>query len=143
MSKFAKPVAPHEGETPLNLRFITIGGEKYLVPSPYVAGHICTEGEANALNQTLAENARNNLSGKAKDGKLTQADVDAYLASYQFGAKGGFTANPVESMALAIARKKVNKKGLNASEITQAAHTLLASDKGHGIRKAAQAMIEA
>jgi len=110
---------------------------------PYAAGHVCTEGEANALNQTLAENCRNNLSGKAKDGKLSQADVDAYVASYQFGAKGGFTANPIESMALTIARKKVNKKDLRASEVTAAAHALLASDKGSAIRKAAAAMVEA
>jgi len=110
MSKSTKQVAPHEVESPLNLRLITIGGEKYLVPSPYSPGHVCTDGEANALNQLLAENCRNNLSGKAKDGKLSQADVDAYVASYQFGAKGGFTADPIASMALTIARKKVNKK---------------------------------
>ena len=139
MSKASKAVAAE----PLNLKMITIGGERFVMPMPYAAGHVCTEGEANALNQTLAENCRNNPSGKAKDGKLSQADVDAYVASYQFGAKGGFTANPIESMALTIARKKVNKKDLRASEVTAAAHALLASDKGSAIRKAAAAMVEA
>ena len=127
----------------MNLKFITIGGEKYLVPSPYSVGHVCTDGEANALNQTFVEAVRNNLAGKAKDGKLTQPDVDAYVANYQFGAKGGFTANPIESMALAIARKKVNRRGLSTSEVTAQAHALLASDKGIAIRKAAAAMVEA
>ena len=90
MSKASKQVAA-------TARTITIAGEQFAIPSPYVAGHVCTEGEAHALNQTLRENARNNLSGKAKEGKLTQADVDAYISSYQFGANGGgFTANPVE-----------------------------------------------
>jgi hypothetical protein len=129
--------------TPVNLKTITIGGAQFSIPSPYEAGHVCTEGEAHALNQTLAENCRNNLSGKAKDGKLTQADVDAYVASYQFGAKGGSVANPIESMALAIARKKINKNGLSASEVTAAAHALLAGDKGTAIRKAAATMVEA
>ncbi len=118
MSKSAKAIVPHEVETPINIKFITIGGDKYLVPSPYAAGHVCTEGEANALNQVLSENLRNNLSGKAKNGKLTQEDVDAYLASYQFGSKGGFVSNPVESMALQIARRKVKAKGMKASDIT-------------------------
>jgi hypothetical protein len=140
MSKTSKQVAAE----PLNLKMVTIGGERFVMPSPYAAGHVCTEGEAHALNQTLGENVRNNLSGKAKEGKLTQADVDAYISSYQFGANGGgFTANPVESMALAIARKKINKKGLSASEVTAAAHALLASDKGAAIRKAAELMVAA
>ena len=130
-------------ESPINHKLVTIGGEQFTVALPYVAGHVINEGEASALNQTLIENARNNLSGRVKNANLTQADVDAYLASYQFGVKGGFTANPIESMALAIARKKVNKRGLSASEITAAAHALLASDKGSAIRKAAAAMVEA
>jgi hypothetical protein len=129
---------------PLNLKMITIGGERFVMPMPYAAGHVCTDGEANALNQTLAENCRNNLSGKAKGGELSQAEVDAYVASYQFGSKGGgFTANPVDAMALAIARKKINKKGLSASEVTAQAHALLAGDKGAAIRKAAEAMVAA
>jgi hypothetical protein len=143
MSKASKQVVLHEIESPLNLKFITIGGDQYLVPSPYAAGHVCTEGEANALNQTMQENVRNNLTGKAKDGKLTQEMVDQYVANYAFGNRTGFTADPIASMALAIARKKVNKKGLNASEVTAAAHALLASDKGAAIRKAAAAMVEA
>ena len=104
-----------------------------------------TAGEANALNQTYFENCRNNLSGRAKDGTLTQEIVDQYAASYVFGKRtGGFaSADPVESMALTIARKRVKSGGMSAAQITQAAHALLASDRGAGIRKAAQAMVEA
>jgi hypothetical protein len=122
---------------------ITISGSRFVIRVPYKVGHVCTEGEANALNQTLSENVRNNLAGRSKNGNLTQADVDEYLASYQFGQRNGFIADPIESMALAIARKKVNKRGLSASEVTAAAHKLLTSDKGAQIRKAAQTMVEA
>src|SRR6516162_9965317 len=101
---------------------ITIAGSRFVVPSPYKAGHTCTNGEANALNQTLAENVRNNLASRSKNGTLAQADVDEYLASYQFGQRNGFVVDPIESMALAIARKKINKRGLSAGEITAAAH---------------------
>jgi len=133
-SKQVDAVSTHE---------ITISESRFVIPTPYRAGHVCNEGEAHALNQTLSENVRNNLSGRSKKGDLTQADVDEYLASYQFGQRKGFVADPIESMALAIARKKVNKRGLSASEVTAAAHELLASDKGAAIRKAAQTMVEA
>ena len=124
---------------------ITIAGSQFTVPLRYAEGHVLIAGEANALNQTFLENCRNNLSGKAKDGTLTQEIVDQYAASYQFGQrKGGFgPSDPVESMALTIARKRVKSGGMSAAEITQAAQALLASDRGASIRKAAQAMIEA
>ena len=124
---------------------ITIAGSRFTVPVRYAEGHVLTAGEANALNQTYLENCRNNLSGKAKDGTLTQEIVDQYAASYVFGQRtGGFgPGDPVESMALTIARKRVKSGGMSAAEITQAAHALLASDRGASIRKAAQAMVEA
>ena len=124
---------------------ITIAGTRFTVPVRYAEGHVLTAGEANALNQTYLENCRNNLSGRAKDGTLTQEIVDQYAASYVFGQRtGGFASgDPVESMALTIARKRVKSRGMSAAEITQAAHALLASDRGASIRKAAQAMVEA
>ena len=70
---------------------ITIAGARFTVPLRYAEGHVLTAGEANALNQTYLENCRNNLSGKAKDGTLTQEIVDQYAASYVFGQRtGGF-----------------------------------------------------
>jgi hypothetical protein len=40
---------------------ITIAGSRFVIPSPYKAGHVCTEVEAHASNQTLLEKVRNNL----------------------------------------------------------------------------------
>jgi hypothetical protein len=50
----------------------TIQGLTFAVPQPYVAGQLdLTEGEASALNQTFAENIRNNFAGT-----IQQAEVD-------------------------------------------------------------------
>ena len=114
----------------------TIAGLHFKVSSPYSAGHVCTEGEARALNQTRVENIRNNLAAKAKDGVLTQADVEAYAASYVFGERtGGLrTQDPIEAEALEIARRLVRKKGQSKKENTDAARELLQSEKGDAIR---------
>src|SRR6266446_4903096 len=65
---------------------ITIAAQTFNVPLRYEEGHELSAGEASALNQTYHENIRNNLAKKAKEGTLTQADVDAYASEYQFGA---------------------------------------------------------
>ena len=57
---------------------ITILGLRFNVQSPYSAGHVCTKGEARALNQKRLESIRNHLAVMAKNGALTQTDVDAY-----------------------------------------------------------------
>src|SRR5262245_37189099 len=122
---------------------ITIVGVQFTLPVRYAEGHVLTAVEAGALNQAYFESIRNNLASKVKNGQVGQAEVDEYAAGFQFGGRSGFVANPVESMALAIARKKVDKRGLSASEITAAAHELLASEKGAAIKKAAVQMVEA
>lgn len=118
---------------------ITIAGAVFSVPNPYESGHQITAGEADALNQVLHENIRNNLAKKAKDGTLTQAEVDAYADHYEFGVRtgGGATRDPVRSRAMDIARDKV-KAGLakagkkvsefSAKQITEAAAKAL---EGH------------
>lgn len=107
------------------------------VPVPYAAGpHTLTEGEANALNQTLAENLSNNLrarvvagrpaieAGQNEDGTKRKAEaarpwtdeevqqlVDEYLADYEIGVRRSGTGeprvtDPVEREARKIARQK-------------------------------------
>src|SRR6516165_11527360 len=66
---------------------VMILGLRFNVQSPYSAGHVCTKGEARALNQKRLESVRNHLAVMAKNGVLTQADVDAYAASYVFGGR--------------------------------------------------------
>jgi hypothetical protein len=97
---------------------VTIMGLRFNVRAPYSAGHICTEGEARALNQTRTENIRNNLAAKAKNGGLTQADVDAYADLYVFGERtvGLLARDPIEAEALEMARRLARKKGQSTKE---------------------------
>ena len=96
------------------------------VPQPYAAGpHELTEGEASALNQTVAENLSNNLRAKLIEGQTdeqgnvtgphtpesAQALVDAYLATYEIGVRragsgAARVTDPVEREARKIARQK-------------------------------------
>ena len=122
-----------EIETGPATQSITILGTRFNVQSPYSAGHVCTKGEARALNQKRLESIRNHLAVMAKNGALTQADVDAYAASYVFGERTT-RRRPVEAEALALARRLVRKKGQSRKENTQAARELLQSEKGDAIR---------
>lgn len=76
---------------------LTIQKQTFLVPLPYVEGPCTlTSGEAAALNQTYAENIRNNFAQRMKaaaEGEnpraLTQEDLDAYCDDYEFGRRQG------------------------------------------------------
>ena len=72
----------------------------------------------------------------AKNGALTQADVDAYAASYVFGERTARRRiyEPVEAEALEMARRLVRKKGQSRKENTEAARELLQGEKGDAIR---------
>lgn len=78
---------------------ITIAKTEFTIPQPFEEGHVCTQNEANALNQLLAENCRNNFAErvkKAEDGqKPTQEDFDKYVAGYEFGIRSVTTSDPV------------------------------------------------
>ena len=122
-----------EIETGPATQSITILGLRYNFQSPYSVGHVCTKGEARALNQKRLESVRNHLAIMAKNGALTQADVDAYAASYVFGERTT-RRRPVEAEAIELARRLVRKKGQSRKENTEAARELLQSEKGDAIR---------
>jgi hypothetical protein len=93
-----------EIERGLATQSVTILGLRFNVQSPYSAGHVCTKAEAGALNQKRLESIRNNLAAAAKDGALTQADVNAYASLYVFGERTARRTNdPVEAEALELA----------------------------------------
>lgn len=107
---------------------ITIKGVLLKVISPYTAGHTLTEEEANVLNQTLAENLRNNFAPRIKkaiedvggdenavDTKSLQGELNDYTAEYEFGVRrgGSVAVDPVTKGAIALARDAV-KKALKA-----------------------------
>lgn len=117
---------------------ITIQGLEFEVPRPFSAGpHTLTAGEAHALNQTMAENLRNNFASTVKDAMAAyrkanslaedaevpvanldhdalQTEMDKYSAEYKFreGGGGGVRgpSDPVEREANAIATAKVKAK---------------------------------
>lgn len=111
-------------------------------PRPYSEGHALTAGEAQALNQTFAENIRNNTaalvkqrnelrekadSGEDVNGSKIKSDdelvaeFEKYAVDYQFGVRSarGLTEgrlNPVEREANRIATEQI-KAALKAKNI--------------------------
>lgn len=99
---------------------ITIQGYEFDAPSPYAEGHVMLANEASALNQTFAENLRNNFAktvatAKEANGDKLPADVitalhaefDDYAANYQFGVRRPGEVDPV---------RLVQKKGASLTE---------------------------
>jgi hypothetical protein len=102
---------------------ITIAGKEHTVYAPYAEGHVLTPNEAASLNQTYAENIRNNQAKAVKahvvagsyDPTATQAAIDDYMSKYEFGARvssgpreGG--GDPVMARAVELAREVVRRK---------------------------------
>ena len=121
---------------------VTIAGSPFKVLERYEEGHELTAGEASALNQTMRENIRNNLASLAKEGKLTQDEVDKYATEYQFGVRtggGGRTTDPVMSEFMRLAKAqikaalKTQNKSADADQITAAAKALASHPKGEPI----------
>jgi hypothetical protein len=99
---------------------VTIAGHVFSVPLRYEAGHVITEGEASALNQTLCENVRNNLAPKIKkehealgEGQSLNVDdwqtkVTEYGTSYEFGVRGVSVAvDPLDAEIQRMAKAAV------------------------------------
>lgn len=113
------------------MRPITIQGVTFEVDDKYSTGHVCNENEAGTLNQTRAENLRNNFAPtvkatKEEGAKAAGVEVDNYeltddevetlktkfaavAEAYEFGARGGGirTTDPVTREARRIARDRV------------------------------------
>lgn len=125
-------------EAPPTSGTITIQGLEFSVDYPYKPGTIdLTPGEASALNQTRAENLRNNFAAQIKQAlasyretnKLPETEEVApsvldkdeldkdfadYASKYEFGVRslgggGRLPTDPVEREAFEIASKKVRE----------------------------------
>lgn len=142
----------------------TIAGQTFQVVQPYAEGHVLTSGEASALNQTYAENIRNNFAARVKDAveagtfdqEVFQGQLDDYMGEYEFGVRrggGGRSGDPVMAEAMTIARDKVRQaikragkhklSDVPASEITRLAKELISSGKYPQIMEAAKARVDA
>jgi hypothetical protein len=115
----------------------------FACPRPYAEGHVLTAGEATALNQTFAENIRNNTAAlvKARNDLQERADkgedingsqirsdeelideFEKYARQYEFGIRSvrGVSEgrlNPVEREARKIATQQI-KDALRERNIT-------------------------
>lgn len=112
---------------------ITVQKQTFTVPHRYIAGSITlTEGEAHALQQTYAENLRNNFAARMKAAaeqdppvQLSQSDFDAYANEYEFGLRtsGGIARNPIESaerqLATAAVKTALTAKGKSWKALTE------------------------
>jgi hypothetical protein len=116
---------------------ITVQGIVISIPAPFEDGDALTANAAAALNQTYAENIRNNMANhikkeKAKadeagtelDPAAIQAHVNEYVSTYEFGVRrggGAIVVDPVEKEALSIAMGKVKEslkgQGYNLREV--------------------------
>jgi hypothetical protein len=119
-------------ETPRKL--FTVAGISLEVPEPFNEGHVLTANEAKVLNQTYAENIRNNTAPMAKkaiadandvvtdvDKAALQAKIDEYVASYEFGVRAAGTGearivDPIEKEANRLG-KQIVKDALKAKGI--------------------------
>jgi hypothetical protein len=138
---------------------ITIAGETFTAPQPYAEGHVLSGNEATALNQTYAENLRNNFASKVKaaqeagtfDLEQFQSEFDEYASGYEFGVRsgggGGRSGNPVlvEAMNIAreLVRKAIVKKGLKLADYKAAdisARAKAALDKGDATSESIMAL---
>lgn len=101
----------------METKTISIQGVEVPVRQPYAAGHVLTDHEARALNQTRAENIGNNFRAQIKaavEGKEGAESLDSILAklaeydaTYEFTARvagSRSTATPLDKMTAKIAR---------------------------------------
>lgn len=118
---------------------ITVQGLVLNALAPFAEGHVLKANEAAVLNQTFAENIRNNFSAKVE--KLiedanksangapvdlnalvapAQAELDKYLASYEFGVRVGSSSDPIDREAMVLAKETVKRalanKGMKLGE---------------------------
>lgn len=117
---------------------IVIQGHTFSTKAPYSEGHVVSANEAAVLNQTLAENLRNNFAktvakvndiAKAADRAVTQDELDAlqaefdkYAEGYVFGVRRATRApaDPVlreaTKLASAAIRAMLKKRNVEVSD---------------------------
>lgn len=144
-------------------RKLTISEREFTIPQPFAAGHVCTEGEAKALNQTYAEAIRNNMASKVKiafgdspteelNPSTIEAVIAAYAAGYEFtiaNVSTKVTMSPVEKEARKIAatlldarlaEKSLSKKKIGAEKYEELLGQIAEKD---GVVAAAKKAIKA
>ena len=132
---------------------ITVQNIGFTISAPYAEGHVLTKAEAGVLNQTRAENLRNNFAGVIKkkleeigkeepprselsDDELgtLRAQFEEYESTYEFQGKRSTRApvDPVRREAVKIARETITaalkKKNLTPSQLVEGKMDQLIND---------------
>ena len=152
---------------PVATQTLVIAGFSFTVKAPYTEGHFLTAGEAKALNQTLAENLRNNFAKKVKELKGDRAtlsddekagldeELAAYEATYSFDKVRATTprttfVDPVEreafKSAAALVEASLNARGIAKKALKPENFKALVTgvlEKRPEIREAARRHVEA
>lgn len=134
------------------MREITIAGLVFAAPAPYSEGHVLSANEAQVLNQTLAENLRNNFASHVKktaeeagglenvDKAALEAEFETYISEYEFGVRRSGGASKLDArtrIALGLAKdavraairaKGIKVKSVDPEKIQTLAAGLLESD---------------
>lgn len=151
----------HPAET-TPIQELTIQGFTFTIPAPYAAGEVTlSEAEAATLNQTYAENIRNNFAKKVKaaneagaaDPTELQAALDEYAASYTFNGPRRSIAVPVDPVlreATKIARSMITealqRKAIKIKDLPEGKLDILISnllEKNSDIHAEARRRVEA
>lgn len=123
----AKSKKEHESETEApaapKTQSIVIQGHTFTSPAPYEEGHVVSANEASVLNQTFAENLRNNFAKTVKGKKeevekenrglsddeiaALQLEFEEYAGTYTFNGKRASRApaDPIMREATKLARE--------------------------------------
>lgn len=108
---------------------ITIQHAEWNVEPRFGVGHVLTENEASALNQTFFENIRNNWASRIKTATengqtLTQDDLDKYVSEYQFGVRAVVSREPKDPtaaeerrLARAAVSEAIRAQGLRLKDV--------------------------
>lgn len=111
------------------------------IPKPFAEGHTCTGAEAGVLNQTLAENTRNNMAARIKkavedgtyDQVKMQGEVDEYLEGYDFGVRRGRgpvdpTEREARNIAVDAVKNAIRNAGMKVGDVDTADINRLADE---------------
>jgi hypothetical protein len=115
-------------ETPS--KSFVIAGLTMTVSEPFAEGHVLTENEAASMNQTFAENIRNNFAGKVADFLTTSARALGLI-----GAEESLTADAKTAVLNAVSAGEISTDELQAALDTyQSEYEFGARRSGGGAR---------
>lgn len=111
---------------------ITIHGRFFLRPVKYMEGHVCTEGDAKALDKNMADKFRLYWGSKVKadqrPDKEIQVEMDRWVGNFQHGTRSGVAArDPLISTVIHIVQEmQTGKKFKDGGSAIKAAKKLIA-----------------